>query len=163
MGLVYGACILLGGQLCKYDLKTVGQTPLTPPELPSGSPSSGDLAGLWSTPACPAPTCPCGPTASRASAGDPALRKEEWPLESKWMLSMWYPETQKEGPGLNGLHGHLVHMKEGPSRRTCFSLPDLILDIFACTFFYEHPYCTDSDLLLFFFLLTNVLSKSRFR
>ena len=30
------------------------------------------------------------------------------------------------------------------------------------TWFYEHPYCTNSDKLLFLFLLTNVLDVSRF-
>ena len=30
-----------------------------------------------------------------------------------------------------------------------------------CTWFYEHPYCTDSD-ILFHFLMTNVLIVSRF-
>ena len=30
-----------------------------------------------------------------------------------------------------------------------------------CTCFFEHPYCTDSD-ILFLFLLTNVLIVSRF-
>ena len=30
------------------------------------------------------------------------------------------------------------------------------------TWFYEYPYCTDSDILLFLFLLTNVLIVSRF-
>ena len=30
------------------------------------------------------------------------------------------------------------------------------------TWFYEHPYCTDSHILLFFFFLTNVLHVSRF-
>ena len=30
------------------------------------------------------------------------------------------------------------------------------------TWFYEHPYCTDRDILLFLLLLTNVLSVNRF-
>ena len=30
------------------------------------------------------------------------------------------------------------------------------------TWYYEDPYCTDSDILLFLFILTNVLIVSRF-
>ena len=33
----------------------------------------------------------------------------------------------------------------------------------ALTWFYEHPYCTDSHLLLFLFLLTNVLIVSHIK
>jgi hypothetical protein len=34
--------------------------------------------------------------------------------------------------------------------------------VIVSAWFYEHPHCTDSDILLFFFLLTNVRILSRF-